>query len=301
MSAKLRKLRLHRSEVAVIAAPEVEPRLGTALTLTALVCLPLLLLEFTLAPDPVVSNRQLYEYNVLHPLDPACPSGHYCHRVLAPLLVRLLPVAWPAAWYLYSLIFNLATALLLCLLLVHLSGSANLGVLGGVSSALSYGAAYTLYDPWSPDPLVFFLCACILYVSIVRWYALAALAAALGAFTKELPVIVPFLLLMTEGGGAEPRRRGRMILASAVPIVVTLAFHLAARYDMWKMRGAFLNEYLDIMGWKATLLYAVAPFRMLWLFAALGLRSPACGTGSPWARLPPRSPWPGCRICPAPS
>jgi hypothetical protein len=246
-----------------------------------------------LAPaGPLRSDREAYEFVGNTPLAPACAWTIYCYRPLVPVIVVRLPFDLDTNWRIVQVAATAGAGTMLAAAASSLSTAAMLPVLVSAIAQTSYGFAFTAYDPYAADPVVFLIAAFLMWCWIHDRWRLAILAGAAGIFVKETVALVCGALAVA---ALIERRAWSAWLLPAVASAVTLAaFHLATQvFLQWDIsrnpaaqleHGSWLGLWWRNNPFLARKLYMIfAVFGFAWLFSALGWRmAPAR-----WRALPP--------------
>jgi hypothetical protein len=248
--------------------------------------------------QPVLSDRNNYDYNFQHWLTAYCPNSIFCYRILVPVLLEFVPIEAEPRWRAYRWLVNATTGTVVAMAVTSIASPLMTSFL--VQS--SYAFAYTAYDPYVADPFVFLVAALTLYLWLLDRILAMTLMASVGVFAKEtvaLVASVPAIAVML----SERTRRWRWWVPAALAWSVLLSFHwYMDTYAGWSIREEPSNNLLTgswlALWWrgnpslisKAMLLFA--PFGFGWVFALLGyrhatpaIRQLALGTVFPIAAL----------------
>lgn len=194
-----------------------------------------------------------------------------------PALVVRLPFGLDTNWRVVQITANAAAGTVLALAATSLSATTALPIFTSVIAQTSYGFAFTAYDPYSPDPVVFLIAALLSWCWIHdRWRWAIALAVA-GVFIKETVALLCGALAIA--ALIKPVRRSWVVPAAASGVTLA-AFHLATRtfldWDISRNPAAQLEQGSWLALWwrtnpflerKIYMIFAV--FGFTWLFAAL--------------------------------
>ena len=233
--------------------------------------------------QPVLSDRNDYEYNFQDWLTAYCPNSIFCYRILVPVLLEFVPMESEPRWRAYQWVAHTATGTVLAMAVTPLASP----LLTSIMVQSSYGFAFTAYDPYGADPFVFLVAALALYLWLLDRILAMTLLASVGVFAKETVALIasaPAIAVML----SDRTRRWRWWVPAAVAWAVILSFHwYMDTYAGWSIRANPSSNFLTgswlVLWWrgnpslvsKAMLLFA--PFGFGWLFAVLGYRyaSPA--------------------------
>jgi hypothetical protein len=236
-----------------------------------------------LAPaEPILNDRDAYEYVGAHPLAANCPFSIYCYRPMAPVLVSWLPFDSDTSWRVYQVSANAAAGTLIALAAATLSASGVAAALASVAAQASYGFAFTAYDPYAADPLVYVFAALLTWCWITNRVNAAILLGAIGIFAKETVALLTLCLAIA---AAIERREGwqRWLLPLAVSGALLATLHIVSRVWLnWEIasnpaaqlsHGSWLGLWWRNNPFLDRKLYMVfATFGFLWVLAAAAWR-----------------------------
>ena len=252
-----------------------------------------------MAPSqPVLSDRNDYEYNFQRWLWAYCPNTIFCYRILVPVLLEFTPIENETRWRSYQWLAHTATGTVVAMAVTPIASPLVTSVL----TQSSYALTYAVYDPFSADPFVFLVAALTLYLWLLDRIFAMTLMASVAVFAKEtvaLVASVPAIAVML----SERTRRWRWWVPAILAWSVLLSFHwYMDTYGGWTVSqnpSAKLSNGAWLALWwrgnpslvsKAVLLFA--PFGFGWVFAVFGyryatpaLRQLALGTVLPIAAL----------------
>ena len=245
--------------------------------------LALALTFYLISPvEPKLSDRDAYDYVGQAPFTSNCPFSIYCYRVLVPTVVHRLPLDPDIGWRAYQVLSNAAAGSVIAVVAATLSSAASVPLLASVMVQASYGFAFTAYDPYAADPLVFLIAALLTWCWITNrpWPALGL--SAIGIFAKETVALVAVALALA---AVIDRRPGwkKWLVPALVGGTLLAAFHIVSRLWLnWEIasnpaaqlsHGSWIglwwrnNPFLER---KAYMIFAT--FGFAWLFAGLGWR-----------------------------
>jgi hypothetical protein len=249
-----------------------------------------------LAPaEPILNDRDAYDYVAARPFAPNCPYSIYCYRVLAPAVVSRLPFDGDTSWRVYQVGANAAAGSVLAIAAASLAGAASVPVLASVIAQTSYGFAFTAYDPYAADPMVFLIVALLTWCWVRDWPWPAVALATIGIFAKETVVLIAAAIAIaavmgrfafapgTTHSASADREWKRWLLPVLAGAAVLATFHVVSRIWLnWEIASnpaAQLSHGSWIGLWwrnnpfverKAYMLFATYGFA--WVFAVLGWR-----------------------------
>lgn len=226
--------------------------------------------------QPVLTDRNDYEYNFKNWLTAYCPNSIMCYRILVPALLEFVPTHAEPRWRGYQWLAHTATGTVVAMAAAPIASP----LMSSVLLQSSYGFAFTAYDPYTPDPFVFLIAALTLYLWLVDRILAMTLMAGVGVFAKETVALiasVPAIAVI----GSDRIRKWRWFEPAIVAWSVLLFFHwYMDTYAGWSIRQSQSANFLtgswlvlwwrNSIGTKALLLFA--PFGFGWVFAALGYR-----------------------------
>ena len=233
-----------------------------------------------LAPEqPRMTDRNDYEYTGRQPLAANCPNTIYCYRILVPMLLEQVPMDSERRWRGLQWLAHTATGSVVAVTTTALGSP----LIASILVQTSYGFAFTAYDPYTADPVVFFISGLILYLWLADRALAVTLVAALGVFAKEtvaLVVLAPTLAVVL---WSDRRARWRWLLPPAVAWPLLLGFHwYMDTYEGWGIASnpaaSFTSGSWLAIWWKLNpsltkkALMLFAPFGFAWAFAIAGYR-----------------------------
>lgn len=169
----------------------------------------------------------------------------FCHRLLVPGLVRLLPLPVPAGFFLVSYAALAGTLTLLHALLRRLDVPPLSAAAVPVLALTCYPVGFYLSNWDSVDAVVQCLSAAFLLAVLARRRPLAAALLAAAVATKETGILLAPLLLLAApdpGGPLAPRRLARAAFAAAPAVALFLAVRL------WAPRVPGPNDFQGLAG-----------------------------------------------------
>jgi hypothetical protein len=135
------------------------------------------------APDHVTDSG-LYEQTEAQVIVPDC-SDLQCFRVLVAWTLGRLPGPSHAKWKAYAVLANAAAAVAVWALCLTLGMTPRAALMASILSGFGFGSLYTLHDPHTSDPLMFFLGPMMTNALWLGQIGIAATAGMVGVFAKE--------------------------------------------------------------------------------------------------------------------
>ena len=238
---------------------------------------------YLLAPaEPRLTDRSAYDEVGTQPFAPGCDETIYCYRVLAPVLVHTLPFEPDLAWRVYQIAANGTSGTLIAALAGAIAPVATAPFIASVLVQSSYGFAFTAYDPYSADPLVFVFAALLAWCWFTDrpWHAVVLCGA--GVLAKETVALFAGILALAALLERRPNWQ-QWCLPVLISGAVLGSFHLYSRLVLdWQIASnpaAQLSHGSWLGLWwrnnprierKAYMVFATYGFG--WLLALLGWR-----------------------------
>jgi hypothetical protein len=214
-----------------------------------------------------------------------CAEIH-CFRVLVPWTIGALPGPALLRWKGYGVVCNAATALTVFDLCLLLGLSRRASLISGGLSVFGFGSLYTLFEPYTSDPLMFCLTPLLTRWALEDRILRAGVAASIGVFAKEF-IVVPLAIVGTaEARAGEWRKAFRLAAAAGAAFVVWLGLGYVLRsrfgysYGTNKsphlLAGSYLSIWLSHMSARGALSAMFNEFGATYLLIPLGwLAAPA--------------------------
>jgi hypothetical protein len=237
-----------------------------------------------LAPaEPLRSDRDAYDYVARAPFAPDCPFSIYCYRVVVPAIVSRLPFDADTSWRVYQIGANAAAGSIIATAAGSLSSAASLPVFAAIIAHTSYGFAFTAYDPYTADPMVFVIAALLTWCWIRDRLRPAILLGTSGIFAKETVALIAASIALA--AYLERRPRWTAWLAPALGAAIALAaFHVISRLWLnWEIasnpaaqlaHGSWLGLWWRNNPFLERKVYMIfATFGFAWVLAAMAVRA----------------------------
>ncbi|MDP2053360.1 MAG: hypothetical protein Q8L75_06980 [Acidobacteriota bacterium] len=237
-----------------------------------------------LAPDqPRLSDRQEYDYVGEHGLAANCPMSVYCYRVLVPGMLTRIPVDPDVRWRVYQLVGNTVAGILVAAIASRVSSAWAAPAIASILTQTSFGFAFTAYDPYTADPLVFVISATLALCWLANRPAFAFAAGLVGVFAKETVALTSAATALAALGARDRPGWPAWVVQGGIVGAVLFAFHwIMDTYYGWDMSGNAASQFSKgswlALWWSSNpgLLrkgfFLFAPFGFAWFYAAAGVR-----------------------------
>jgi hypothetical protein len=182
----------------------------------------LLALIAAAAPVPwYPTDREIYQdIGRSRGIAPDCSSLH-CTRVLVPWLLEGLPGPSDVKWKTYAVLANAGGAVALGRLSAIVGLSTRAVALAPWIAAVGFGPLFTLFDPYSSDPLMY-LVGPVLFLLLLRdRLAIGGMVATVGVLAKEFAAVPLWIFCWYE---ALQRRWGAAARAFVMALFATTAW-----------------------------------------------------------------------------
>ena len=267
------------------------------LVVRILLLIPALGLVAFLAPlPPFPTDKDIYESVSREGMIPGC-FDLQCFRVVVPWTLGQLPGDGYPKWRAFAVICQALAALLMGRWVSRLGANDRSALQVTWLTAFGTGSLYTLFDPFTADPLMHLMGpALMLLIVDGRTRAATALAAVavLGKEFAAVPLMVGALWRAQERRLEEARS---LAIAAALVIGVWGAFNLYARI-VWDyttvhshstklLSGGFIVFWLDHIGLSLAVASIAGVFGGLWLLWPAGLHLEPALRRLAWAAMGP--------------
>jgi len=234
-----------------------------------------------LAPNPwYATDRGTYEAIGRRWILPDCSDLH-CFRVLVAWTLERLPGPSIVKWKAYAVLANAGAAVALGRLCAALGFTRQSGAYAAWLAALGFGSLYTLFDPYTSDPLMFLLGPTLMTLLLGDRIATASAVAAVGVFAKEFAAAVLWIFTVYAAMAREWQRFYRALLGAATVALIWVLFHLwlqltynygyagSASTDL--LGGGYLRVWASYMSPRVAASVVFAEFGALFLLIPAGL------------------------------
>lgn len=233
------------------------------------------------APAPsYATDRGTYETIGRQWILPDCGDLH-CFRMLVAWILEQLPGPSLLKWKAYAVVANAAAAMALARLCGTLGLSRPAAIHAAWLAALGFGSLFTLFDPYTSDPLMFFLGPALIDLLLRNQIAAAAAIAAVGVFAKEFAAAPLWILTIYTASARQWERCARVLFAAMSVTLVWIAFHLtltlkynysyAASASADLLGGGYLRHWASYMSPRVAASAVFGEFGALFLLIPAGL------------------------------
>jgi len=231
------------------------------------------------APTPWWTDRGFYEELGRRVLIRDCTDVH-CFRPLVPAILEHLPGPSLVKWKAYAVIANTAAAVAvgrLCVL-AGLSASASLAAMW--LSAVGTGSLYSIFDCYTPDPLMYMLGP---ITALALWRSRVGRAgwiAALGVLAKEFAAAPLWIFTLAAVLRRRWRTAAQLCLASVAVMAVWLAkqaglmammnYRLGSNTSADVLHGGYLRFWISQTGPTGALAFLFTTFAATYVLLPVG-------------------------------
>lgn len=239
------------------------------------------------APQPsFATDRDIYEQMSRQWVVPDCDDLQ-CFRPLVSWVLGLVPGDGYAKWRAYAVVCEAAGALAMALWVLRTGASMHAAVIVLWLTALGTGSLYTLYDPFTSDPLMHLLGPLLMTLLVDgRLWTATAIAGA-GILAKEFAAVPMFVHALMRVFRLDFRRFDDVMLSLGMVIAVWTSWGVVSRaafnYTASKShsfdrlgQGGFFGFWLEHIGVSLALVAIGGALAGLWLLWPAGvLRGPS--------------------------
>jgi hypothetical protein len=254
------------------------------LTLFAALAAALALVALAAPRIDRATDRGAYEATASRVIVNDCSDLH-CFRVLVPWVLGALPGPSLPKWKAYAVAANAFAGTAVFALAMAWGLSRRAALMAALLSAFGFGSLYTLFDPFTADPLMYALGPSIVWLLLHDRAAIAGAAAAAGVMAKEFAA-APMLVFAAATALEGRRREALTVVAYAnVALIVWLTLQLvliigfnysyAGNASTQLLSGGYLRQWLSTQSWLVSALAMFGEFGMLWILAPAGLLAAA--------------------------
>jgi|SoiMetStandDraft_5_1073268.scaffolds.fasta_scaffold07962_2 hypothetical protein len=204
-----------------------------------------------LAPLPWwETDRDIYERMSREWVVPGCNDFH-CFRPLVPWILGRIPGAPLLVWKSYAVLCQLGAAVAMMHWVRRWNVSESTARMTAWLTALGSGACYTLFDPYTSDPLMHLLGPVLMLLIDRGRIATATGLSVIGVFAKEFAALPLAISAATRGTQERYSEMWRLAAAASVPIAVWALWQLFARTELHYITGPTYSADLTTGGYIA--------------------------------------------------
>ena len=191
-----------------------------------------LLMRAAAPAQPLLTDRNDYDYNGRQSMTAYCPNTVYCYRILVPMLLERVAIDPDVRWRATQVLANTATGTIVAMT------TAGSPLIASTLLQTSYAFAYTAYDPYTPDPIVFLIAALVAYCWMEDRSLVVAPMAAVFVFAKETIALIATVPAIAVLVSPDRAARWRWVLPAAAAWATLLSFHwYMDTYAGWGIGG----------------------------------------------------------------
>lgn len=233
------------------------------------------------APDqPRLTDRAEYEYTGRQPFAANCPNTIYCYRILVPMLLERVPINAETRWRATQWLAHTATGTITAIVTSPFASP----FIASTLLQTSYAFAFTAYDPYTPDPVIFLIAAVMLLAWMRDAAVPATLIAAAGVFAKETAgALAACTAIAVVVSRERTTSRWRWLMPVTAAAILLFSFHwYMDTYSGWGISrnpaasfstGSWLAVWLkNNPSHLRKALMVFSPFAFAWFFAIGGYR-----------------------------
>jgi hypothetical protein len=208
-------------------------------------------------------------------------SDLHCYRVLVAWILEHAPGPSVFKWKTYAVLANAGAAVALGSLCTAFGLSDRAATYASWLAALGFGSLYTMFDPYTSDPLMFLLGPILMALLVRGRLALAGVIASIGAFGKEFAIAPLWIFTIYSAIGREWQRFARVLFAAMTATLIWVVFHLwmtlkynysyggSASADVFG--GGYIRLWASYMSPRVAASVLFAEFGALFLLIPAGL------------------------------
>jgi hypothetical protein len=226
------------------------------------------------------TDRGAYEATATRFIVPDCSDLH-CFRVLVPWVLGVLPGSSLVKWKAYAVAANWLAAVGVYALSTAWGLSARAAAMATVMSAFGFGSLYTLFDPYTSDPLMYAIGPFLMWLLLHDRLASAGTVAAVGVLAKEFAAAPMLIMAIATAAAGRAAHALRVFAWANVALITWLALQLAliiafnysyaGNSSTHLLSGGYLAHWLSRQSWQLSVMALYGALGMLWLLAPAGL------------------------------
>ena len=205
----------------------------------------------------------------------------HCFRVLVPWTLGILPGEGRAKWRTYAVLCEAAAACAMAIWVLRFGVSERTARQVAWLTAVGTGALYTLFDPYTADPLMHLAGPLMMLLAMNGALFVTLFAAVIGVFGKEFAVVPVAVAAVTRLQQRRIADAAKLFGIAAVAVAVWAAWHSFLRsqyaYDTSPspsvnlMSGSYLVVWLTQLQPRVIVISLVGALGALWVLWPAGL------------------------------
>jgi len=169
-----------------------------------------------------------YERAAAQTIVPGCAEIH-CFRPLVPWVLGLFPPG-VATWKAYAVLCDVGATLAVFDLAVLFGMTVRASTIAAALSAFGFGPLYTLFEPFTSDPLMFWLAPLTTRQLLSDRIGGAAALTCLGVFAKEFIVAPVVIVAVADAMAGRAARARRAVVVATLAFCIWLGLNFSLRY-----------------------------------------------------------------------
>jgi hypothetical protein len=233
------------------------------------------------ARAPENSDRSLYVRMGQQGIVLDCSDIH-CFRPLVPFVVERLPGPSPMKWKLYAVLTSAAAAVATGRLCLVLGLSARAAGFATWIAAFGFGPLNAVFDPYTADPLMYFLGPWLTADLLRRQLGRATLLASLGVLGKEFAAAPMWMFALLTALQRRWQLTARATLSATTATLVWFALHTilmtlfnytyGPNPSVDLFGGGYLRSWIAALGPSGAIVALLATSGPIVVLMAAGLR-----------------------------
>jgi hypothetical protein len=234
-----------------------------------------------LAPEPWwPTDRGLYEDVARKGVVPGCADLH-CFRPLVPWALGRIPGPPVLIWKSYAVICQAAAGIMMAFWVRRWGVNSSTARMVAWLTTLGSGACYTLFDPFTADPLMHVVTPTLMLLLDTRMVAAATAISAITVLAKEMaavPLVIGLVYRALTGAWEQARP---LLIGVTVVLSTWTAWQIFARtalgyttgssYSDDFLGGSFVIVWLEILSLNLVLVLLAMTLGGAWVLWAAGL------------------------------
>ena len=219
------------------------------------------------SPQPWwATDRDVYERMGREWIVPGCNDFH-CFRPLVSWVLGRIPGPPLLIWKIYAVLCQAAAGYIMALWVLRWQASRSTARMIAWLTALGSGACYTLFDPYSSDPLMHLLGPMVMLMIDRGRLGAATLMSVVGVFAKEFAAVP--LVISAAARGVQQRwpEMRRLTFAAIAVVVMWAAWQIFARTQLHYTTGPTYSADLTSGGYLVFWLLTLSTTLVITLMA----------------------------------